>query len=107
MVMGELRRSFSPEFLNHIDEIVVVFHPLEKDHQIHIPDIPASGIEPPPDRQERQHRRRRRGSTVAHQGRYEPLCTVPDRCVASSARHRRSVVGRAHQGPLQDNRKIR
>ncbi|MBA5870283.1 MAG: ATP-dependent Clp protease ATP-binding subunit [Nitrospira sp.] len=37
-VMGELRRSFSPEFLNRIDEIVV-FHPLEKDHLIHILDI--------------------------------------------------------------------
>ena len=36
--MGELRRSFSPEFLNRIDEIVV-FHPLEKDHLIHILDI--------------------------------------------------------------------
>ena len=37
-VMGELRRSFSPEFLNRIDEIVV-FHSLEKEHLIHILDI--------------------------------------------------------------------
>ena len=29
-VLGELRRSFSPEFLNRIDEIVV-FHQLDKD----------------------------------------------------------------------------
>ncbi len=37
-VMGELKRSFSPEFLNRIDEIVV-FHSLEKEHLIHILDI--------------------------------------------------------------------
>ena len=37
-VLGELRRSFSPEFLNRIDE-VVVFHPLEKEHLISITDI--------------------------------------------------------------------
>jgi ATP-dependent Clp protease ATP-binding subunit ClpC len=37
-VLGELRRSFSPEFLNRIDEIVV-FHPLEKEHLFNILDI--------------------------------------------------------------------
>jgi ATP-dependent Clp protease ATP-binding subunit ClpC len=37
-VLGELRRSFSPEFLNRIDEIVV-FHPLEKIHLFAILDI--------------------------------------------------------------------
>lgn len=37
-VLGELRRSFSPEFLNRIDEIVV-FHPLEKVHLFAILDI--------------------------------------------------------------------
>ncbi|MCC2641881.1 MAG: clpB3 [Nitrospira sp.] len=37
-VMGELKRSFSPEFLNRIDEIVV-FHSLEKEHLISILDI--------------------------------------------------------------------
>ncbi|QZY57559.1 ATP-dependent Clp protease ATP-binding subunit [Crassaminicella profunda] len=30
-VMNELRKSFRPEFLNRIDE-VIVFHPLEKEH---------------------------------------------------------------------------
>ncbi len=37
-VMGELRRNFSPEFLNRIDEIVV-FHPLDKVHLYSILDI--------------------------------------------------------------------
>ncbi len=37
-VMGELRRNFSPEFLNRIDEIVV-FHPLDKVHLFSILDI--------------------------------------------------------------------
>jgi ATP-dependent Clp protease ATP-binding subunit ClpC len=37
-VMGELRRSFSPEFLNRIDEIVV-FHQLDKSHLTNILDI--------------------------------------------------------------------
>ena len=36
--MGELRRSFSPEFLNRIDEIVV-FHPLDKEQLFNILDI--------------------------------------------------------------------
>jgi ATP-dependent Clp protease ATP-binding subunit ClpC len=37
-VLAELRRNFSPEFLNRIDEIVV-FHPLEKEHLLRIVDI--------------------------------------------------------------------
>ncbi|TAJ07140.1 MAG: ATP-dependent Clp protease ATP-binding subunit [Nitrospirae bacterium] len=37
-VLAELRRSFSPEFLNRIDE-VVVFHQLEKEHLVTIVDI--------------------------------------------------------------------
>jgi ATP-dependent Clp protease ATP-binding subunit ClpC len=37
-VLGELRKSFSPEFLNRIDE-VVVFHQLEKEHLYSILDI--------------------------------------------------------------------
>ncbi len=37
-VMGELRKAFSPEFLNRIDE-VVIFHQLEKEHLYSILDI--------------------------------------------------------------------
>jgi ATP-dependent Clp protease ATP-binding subunit ClpC len=37
-VLGELRRQFSPEFLNRIDEIVV-FHQLDKSHLTSILDI--------------------------------------------------------------------
>jgi len=37
-VLAELRRAFSPEFLNRIDE-VVVFHQLEKFHLVSIVDI--------------------------------------------------------------------
>ena len=37
-VMGELRKSFSPEFLNRIDEIVI-FHQLEKEQLYSILDI--------------------------------------------------------------------
>ncbi len=37
-VIGELRKSFSPEFLNRIDE-VVIFHQLEKGQLYHILDI--------------------------------------------------------------------
>lgn len=37
-VMAELKRAFSPEFLNRIDE-VVVFHPLNKEHLFTIVDI--------------------------------------------------------------------
>ena len=37
-VLDELKRNFSPEFLNRIDEFVV-FHPLEKEHLFKIVDI--------------------------------------------------------------------
>jgi ATP-dependent Clp protease ATP-binding subunit ClpC len=37
-VMGELKKTFNPEFLNRIDEIVV-FHPLTKEHLVKIVDI--------------------------------------------------------------------
>jgi ATP-dependent Clp protease ATP-binding subunit ClpC len=37
-VFGELRRSFSPEFLNRIDDIVI-FHQLDKEHLYSILDI--------------------------------------------------------------------
>jgi ATP-dependent Clp protease ATP-binding subunit ClpC len=36
-VLSELRKSFNPEFLNRVDEIVV-FHPLEKIHLLSIID---------------------------------------------------------------------
>ncbi len=37
-IMDEVRRTFRPEFLNRIDE-VVVFHPLGRDHLTHIVDV--------------------------------------------------------------------
>ncbi len=37
-VLNELRKTFNPEFLNRVDEIVV-FHPLEKQHLISIIDL--------------------------------------------------------------------
>ncbi len=37
-VISELKRSFNPEFLNRIDE-VVVFHPLTNDHLLRIVDM--------------------------------------------------------------------
>ncbi len=37
-VLSELRKTFNPEFLNRIDE-VVVFHPLDKGHLISIIDL--------------------------------------------------------------------
>jgi ATP-dependent Clp protease ATP-binding subunit ClpC len=37
-VLAELKRTFSPEFLNRIDELVV-FHPLDKTHLFTIVDI--------------------------------------------------------------------
>ena len=37
-ILDELKRNFSPEFLNRVDEFVV-FHPLEKEHLLNIVDI--------------------------------------------------------------------
>ncbi|UNC92737.1 ATP-dependent chaperone ClpB [Candidatus Contubernalis alkaliaceticus] len=37
-VMQKLRTSFRPEFLNRVDDIVV-FHPLNREHLVHIVDI--------------------------------------------------------------------
>lgn len=42
-VMEELRRSFKPEFLNRIDEIIV-FHPLNKEHMRNIVNIMMNEI---------------------------------------------------------------
>ncbi len=37
-VLQELRKTFNPEFLNRVDEIIV-FHPLEKEHLVSIIDL--------------------------------------------------------------------
>jgi ATP-dependent Clp protease ATP-binding subunit ClpC len=37
-VLGELKKTFNPEFMNRIDE-VIVFHPLAKDHMWKIVDL--------------------------------------------------------------------
>lgn len=37
-VLSELRKTFNPEFLNRVDEIVV-FHPLEKKHLLSVVDL--------------------------------------------------------------------
>jgi ATP-dependent Clp protease ATP-binding subunit ClpC len=42
-VTSELKRSFNPEFLNRIDE-VVVFHPLTQDHLVKIVDMLVSEL---------------------------------------------------------------
>ncbi|HET6873004.1 MAG TPA: ATP-dependent protease ATP-binding subunit ClpC [Sporolactobacillaceae bacterium] len=42
-VLDELKRSFRPEFLNRIDEIIV-FHELNKDHLKKIVDLLAEGL---------------------------------------------------------------
>ncbi|MCS7185221.1 MAG: AAA family ATPase, partial [bacterium] len=38
VVMEELKKTFNPEFLNRIDEIIV-FHPLNKEHMAKITDL--------------------------------------------------------------------
>ncbi|RCW63600.1 ATP-dependent protease ATP-binding subunit ClpC [Saliterribacillus persicus] len=43
-VMGELKKSFRPEFLNRIDEIIV-FHSLEKKHMKYIVEFMAKDLE--------------------------------------------------------------
>ncbi|MCG3195542.1 MAG: Negative regulator of genetic competence ClpC/MecB [bacterium] len=42
-LMGELRRTFRPEFLNRVDD-VVIFHPLEESHTREIIDILLADI---------------------------------------------------------------
>ena len=42
-VMDALRAHFRPEFLNRIDEIIF-FHPLSRDHMMHIIDIQVRGL---------------------------------------------------------------
>ncbi len=37
-VLGELKKTFNPEFLNRVDEIVV-FHPLDKNHLLSVIDL--------------------------------------------------------------------
>lgn len=42
-VMGELKKTFRPEFLNRVDE-VIVFHPLEEEHLRNIVGIMLGGL---------------------------------------------------------------
>jgi len=42
-VLNELKKTFNPEFLNRVDEIVV-FHPLEKSHLLSIIDLLVNEI---------------------------------------------------------------
>lgn len=42
-MMGELKKTFSPEFLNRIDEIIV-FHPLEQDQAVKIVRLMLKGV---------------------------------------------------------------
>lgn len=42
-MMGELKKSFSPEFLNRIDEMIV-FHPLEQDQAVKIVRLMLRGV---------------------------------------------------------------
>lgn len=43
-VMSELKKSFRPEFINRIDE-VVVFHELQREHVFHICDIMIADVQ--------------------------------------------------------------
>lgn len=43
-VMGELKKTFRPEFINRVDE-VVVFHELERDHVMHICDVMMNDVQ--------------------------------------------------------------
>lgn len=43
-VMDDLKRTFRPEFLNRIDEIIV-FHPLEESHITHIVDLMVAELQ--------------------------------------------------------------
>jgi len=43
MLMEELKRTFRPEFLNRVDEIIV-FHPLGEEHTRKIADLMLSGV---------------------------------------------------------------
>ena len=43
-IMEELRKTFRPEFLNRIDE-VIVFHPLEQEHIYQIVDLMVKDLE--------------------------------------------------------------
>ena len=42
-MMGELKKTFSPEFLNRIDEIIV-FHPLEQEQAAKIVRLMLKGV---------------------------------------------------------------
>ena len=44
MVLSELKRTFNPELLNRIDE-VIVFHPLDRSHMVEIVDLMINRIQ--------------------------------------------------------------
>ena len=107
MVMGEVKRTFNPEFINRVDEIII-FDALTDDdlEQHHAPARGAAEPEPQGEGDHRQHPRRGRGLAAA-QDPLRPLVRRAARCAApSSATSRTRSPRPSSAGQIRPQRPI-
>ena len=95
MVLGEVKRTFNPEFINRIDEIIV-FDPLTDDDLRRITRLADRATERAPGRTPAAARRAARRARLDHRADVQrPVVRRPAAATGDPALHRGSPVGRA------------
>ena len=99
MVLGEVKRTFNPEFINRIDEIIV-FEALADDDLRRIMALLVDAAEREPGRPEAADRADAGGHRLDHRGHLQgPFVRRPAAAPGDPAVRRGSAVGRAHPRP--------
>ena len=104
MVLGEVRRTFNPEFINRIDEIIV-FEALTDDDLRRIMALLVDAAEREPGRPPAQDRDDDRGGRLDHRNHVQgPVVRRAPAAARHSAVRRGSAVRRAHPRPPERRR---
>jgi hypothetical protein len=85
MVLGEVKRTFNPEFINRIDEIIV-FEALTDDDLRRIMALLGHAVEREPRRSQAEDRAHARGRRLDYRGHLQgPLVRRAARCAGPSS----------------------
>ena len=99
MVLGEVKRTFNPEFINRIDEIIV-FEALTDDDLRRIMALLVDAAEREPGRPEAEDRADARGRRLDHRGHLQgPVVRRAAAAARDPALRRGSAVRGAHSRP--------